>query len=166
MKRAAVLTMMLAIGAAGCGSKSPAGPDPSTLKIFTVQLSPTNEVPPVTNAENSGKGTAVITIHTDTNTVDFAVSLTGFPNGTTLTAAHIHPGAPGLNGGAQIGVPNVAGIALANGSGTFTADAVPAATDPATAATRVQSILAAPQNFYFNVHTTNNPGGVMRGQLQ
>jgi hypothetical protein len=37
---------------------------------------------------------------------------------------------------------------------------------PATAASRVQAILAAPQNFYFNVHTTNNPGGVMRGQLQ
>ena len=34
------------------------------------------------------------------------------------------------------------------------------------AATNVANILAAPQNFYFNVHTTLNPGGVARGQLQ
>jgi hypothetical protein len=165
MKRLAIATIMLAVGAAGCGSSS-TSPSPTTLKIFTVQIFPANEVPPVTNSENTGKGTAVITIHTDTNTVDFSISLTGFPNNTTLTAAHIHPGAAGVNGGAQIGVPGIAGIVLANGSTTFVANDVAAATDAATAASRVQAILAAPQNFYFNVHTTVNGGGVARGQLQ
>jgi hypothetical protein len=168
MKRLAIAISMVAMGVAGCGSNS-SPTSPSTLKIFTVQLSPANEVPPVTNAENSGKGTAVITIHTDTNTVDFNISMSGFPNGTNVTLAHIHPGAAGVNGGALIGVTGLASttpLNLASGSGTYSVSGVAAATDATTAASRIQGILAAPQNFYFNVHTTNNPGGVMRGQLQ
>jgi len=158
---------MLAIGVAGCGSSSPTSP--STLKLFSVQLLPANENPPITNAENVGHGTAVITIHTDTNTVDFSISMSAFPANTNVILAHIHPGATGVNGGALIGVTGLAAstpLVLTGGSGTYTATGVPAAADATTAASRIQSILAAPQNFYFNVHTTNNPGGVMRGQLQ
>jgi hypothetical protein len=132
-------------------------------------LSPSLETPPITNAENSGHGTAVITIHTDTNTIDFAISMAGFPANTNVILAHIHPGVAGVAGPAQIGVPGLAAstpLLLSDGSGTFSANAVAASADAATAASRVQAILAAPQNFYFNVHTSNNPGGVMRGQLQ
>ena len=167
MKRLAIAVTILAIGVAGCDSSNPT--DPSTFKVFTVQLSPANEVPPVSNGENTGRGTAVITVHSDTNTVDFSFSLTGFPNGTTVTLAHIHPGPAGVNGGALIGVPGLAAstpLVLADGSGTFTATGVAAHSDPATAASRIQSILAAPQNFYFNVHSTQNGGGVARGQMQ
>jgi hypothetical protein len=168
MKRLAIAVSMLAVGVAGCGSStSPTAP--SNLKIFTVQLSPSLETPPITNAENTGHGTAVITFHTDTNTIDFAFSMAGFPANTNVTLAHIHPGAVGVPGPAQIGVPGLSGstpLLLTDGSGTFSANAVPAAADAATAASRVQAILAAPQNFYFNVHTSGNPGGVMRGQLQ
>jgi hypothetical protein len=168
MKRLAIAVSILAVGAAGCGS-STTSPDPTTMKIFTVQLSPANENPPITDGESAGKGTAVITIHTDTNTVDFAISMSGFPANTNVILAHIHPGAAGVNGGALIGVTGLAAttpLLLTNGSGTFTANAVSAQTSSNSAATNIQNILAAPQNFYFNVHTTNNPGGVMRGQLQ
>jgi hypothetical protein len=164
MKRLAIAVSLLAVGAAGCGSSTPT--TPSTFKVFTVQISPANEVPAITGSESSGKGTAVITVHSDSNTVDFSINLNGFPANTTLTAAHIHPGAAGVNGGAQIGVPGIAGTVLANGSTTFVATGVAAAADSATAASRIQAILAAPQNFYFNVHTTVNGGGVARGQLQ
>jgi CHRD domain len=168
MKRLAIAVSMLAIGAAGCGSSTTA-PSASNLKIFTVQLFPSQETPPVTNAEQSGHGTAVITIHTDTNTVDFAISMTGFPANTNVILAHIHPGAAGVPGPALIGVTGLAAstpLLLTDGSGTFTANGVNAATNSNSAATNVGNILAAPQNFYFNVHTSNNPGGVMRGQLQ
>src|SRR6478609_8945319 len=104
MKRLAIAVSMLAIGVAGCGSSS-TPTSPSTMKIFTVQLSRANEVPPITNTEQSGRGTAVITIHTDTNVI----------------LAHIHPGAAGVNGGALIGVTGLAAttpLVLANGSGT------------------------------------------------
>jgi len=159
---------MLAVGVAGCGSSS-TPTSPSNLKIFTVQLSPANEVPPITNAENTGSGTAVITIHTDTNTVDFSISMKDFPSNTNVILAHIHPGPAGVNGGALIGVAGLAAttpLPLPNGAGTYVANGVAAAADATTAASRIQSILAAPQNFYFNVHTSVNGGGVMRGQLQ
>ena len=163
MKRLAFALSVLAIGAAGCGGSSPASPDPNTIKIFTVQMSPASEVPPVSNAENSGKGTAVITMHTDTNTVDFAINLSGFPANTKVILAHIHPGAAGVSGPALIGVAGLSAstpLVLENGSGTFTANGV------SSSAANISNVLAAPQNFYFNVHTTNNPAGVMRGQLQ
>ena len=167
MKRLAIAVTMLAIGVAGCGSSSnPTSPD--TIKIFTVPLSSANENPPITNAEQGAKGTAVITIHTDTNTIDFSVSLNSFPNGANVILAHIHPGVAGVNGPALIGVGLSAtnNLPLPNGSGTFTFTGVTAQTSSATAAANVQAILANPQNFYFNVHTTANPGGVMRGQMQ
>jgi hypothetical protein len=152
---------MLAIGTAGCDSSTPT--NPSTFKVFTVQLLPSNEVPPVSNAERTGSGTAVITVHSDTNTVDFSFSLKEFPANTTVTLAHIHPGAAGVNGGALIGVPGLAAttpLVLANGSGTYVATGV------SSSATNIANVLATPQNFYFNVHTTQNGPGVARGQLQ
>jgi len=57
-------------------------------------------------------------------------------------------------------------VLLTNGTGTYSVTGVDAKTNQNSAATNIANILAAPQNFYFNVHTSNNPGGVMRGQLQ
>lgn len=163
MKRLGIAVIALALGVAGCGDDNgnPAGP--SNLTIFTVQLSPANEVPPVTNAENTARGTAVITVNSQANTIDFNVSLNSFPTTSALTAAHIHPGAAGVNGGVLLGTGLTAGNApsLASGSGTFSFTGVA----PASADTITQ-ILAAPQNFYFNVHSTANGGGVLRGQLR
>ncbi len=168
MKRLALAVSFLAVGVAGCGSSS-TSPTASTLKIFTVQLSPSQETSAIAGGEGTGHGTAVITIHTDTNTIDFAISMEAFPANTNVILAHIHPGGPGVAGPAQIGVPGLSAstpLLLTSGAGTYTSNGVAAASDAATAASRVQAILAAPQSFYFNVHTTNNPGGVMRGQLQ
>jgi CHRD domain-containing protein len=162
MKKLAIAVTVLAIGAAGCGSSSsPAAP--STTKIFTVQLSALNENPPITNAESTARGTAVITIDSVKNTVDFNVSLNSFPAGSTVNIAHIHgPNAPaGTNAGVLVNTSLTAGnVTLTNGAGTFTFLQQPIS------AANVQAILAAPQNFYFNVHTTLNGGGAVRGQLQ
>ena len=161
MKRLAIAVTVLAIGAAGCGSKSPASP--STTKIFTVQLSALNEVPPVTNAEATARGTAVITIDSVANTIDFNVSLNSFPAGSTVNIAHIHgPNAPvGSNAGVYVSTTLTPGnVTLTNGAGTFTFLQIKATAD------QVAQILANPSNFYFNVHSTLNGGGVVRGWLQ
>jgi hypothetical protein len=159
MKRLAIVTALAAtVAVAGCGSDN--STSPSTTTVFTVNLLPSNEVPPVSNAESSGRGTAVITVHSDSNTIDFNVSLNSFPNGTVIRAAHIHPGASGVAGGVLVGTGLTDPITLANGSGTFTFNAV------ATSAENVTQILAAPQNFYFNVHSAQNGAGVARGQLR
>ena len=80
MKRLAIVAVtILAIGVGGCGGSSDNPNNPSDITVFTVQLSALNEVPPVTNAESTARGTAVITINKATNTIDFNVSLNSFP---------------------------------------------------------------------------------------
>jgi hypothetical protein len=93
---------------------------------------------------------------------DFTVTLTNFPANTPVNAAHIHPGAAGVNGGAQVNLALVAGdIVLANGSGTFTKNGITSGLSP----TQAQDIINNPANYYFNVHSVLNPGGFARGQL-
>jgi len=159
MKRLALVSCLAALAVAGCGSSdNPAGPSNTT--IFNVNVLPANEVPPVTDAQSSGRATAVITVHSDTNVVDFSVNMTGFPAGTVITNAHIHPGAAGTNGGVIVPVNATFPVTLANGSGTISV------TTPAQTAENIGAILAAPQNFYFNIHSSAHPGGVARGQLR
>lgn len=163
MKRLGIAVTILALGLAGCGDDNNGNPaGPSNLTVFTVQLSPSNEVPPITNAESTARGTAVITVNSQTNTIDFSVSLNSFPTTSVLTAAHIHPGAAGVNGGVLIGTGLTSGNApsLSSGSGTFSFTGVGATAD------QIAQILANPQNFYFNVHSQANGPGVMRGQLR
>ena len=165
MMKRLVLVSVLALAIAGCGGSSnngnPGGP--SNITVFTVQLSALNEVPPVSNAENTARGTAVITINSQSNTIDFSVSLNSFPTTSALTAAHIHPGAAGVNGGVIVNTGLTAANApsLSSGSATFSFTGI----TPASADT-VAQILANPQNFYFNVHSTANGGGAVRGQLR
>src|SRR5579872_97344 len=151
------------VGVAACGSSSNNNTPtaPSNTVTFNVNLLPSNEVPPVTNAESVARGTAVITIHKDTNAIDFAVTVTNFPAGSSLTAAHIHNGAAGVAAGVFVGTNLSAGNApaLVNGSAAFNDTESPGAD-------KVSQILANPAGFYFNVHTVMNGGGVMRGQLQ
>jgi hypothetical protein len=147
---------------AGCGSSS-TPTTPSDITVFTVQLSALNETPAITNAEATARGTAVITVHKSTNTVDFNVSLNSFPAGSQVNIAHIHgPNAPaGVSTGVLVSTTLTAGnVVLTDGSGTFSFPSV------STPAANIDGILAAPQNFYFNVHTTLNPTGAIRGQLR
>jgi CHRD domain-containing protein len=163
MKRLAIPVAILALALAGCGSDNSTPTTPSNLVIFSTSLTPQAEVPPITTAESVARGTATITIHKDTNQIDFQCSVTGFPAGSALNNAHIHgPNAPaGVPASVFVGT----GISAANfptlnnGAATFQI------TQTATA-DQINQILANPQNFYFNLHSVANPGGVMRGQLK
>jgi hypothetical protein len=159
----------ITLTAIGCGKDTPSTPTPAADPKFTATLLPSNEVPAVSNAEQSGSGTVTITMHNTkdgagnitASTADFTFTLSGFPAGTTLTAAHIHPGAAGVNGSPAWNLSLVSGAnVLTNGSITLTVNGV-TPTDVATA----QAIINNPAGFYFNVHTTLNTGGVARGQL-
>jgi hypothetical protein len=170
MKRMALIaTIILVLGVAGCGSDSPTSPG-NAPTIFTIPLSALNEVPLVTNSETSGRGTVVITFNTvkdasgaiTSATADFNVSMNSFPNGSQANLAHIHPGATGVAGSPLVntGLTAGTGIPMPNGSATFSFTGIAVTPADATA------ILANPQNFYFNVHTTLNPSGALRGQLR
>jgi hypothetical protein len=165
---ALVLTASLSLFGLGCDDDTPSSPT-DVAPVFTAGLLPSNEVPPVTNADATGSGTVTITMHTTKDgagnitaaTADFTVMLQGFPPGTTLTGAHIHPGAAGVNGGIiwNLGLTTGEQV-LANGSTTFTKTAV----SPSDVV-HAQAIINNPAGYYFNVHTTLTPSGAVRGQL-
>jgi hypothetical protein len=168
MKRTsiAVLGLITCLGFAACDDKSPTSPS-DTVKL-TAQLSPANEVPPVTNGEASGSGTVTVTMHLTRDgagtitaaTADFDVAMTGFPANTPLTMAHIHTGAVGVSGAVLVNTGLSSGeVTLATGAGSFSKNGV------SVSAATAQDILANPAGFYFNVHTLLNPTGVARGQL-
>lgn len=146
---------------------SPTSTEPSEV-TFTAQLSPANEVPPVTNADASGSGSVTVLLKVTRDsagtitaaTADFNVSLTGFVPGTTLTAAHIHAGAAGTNGDVVVDTGVTTGqVVLTNGSGSFTRNGI------SVTAQTAQNLITSPANFYFNVHTVLTPSGAVRGQL-
>jgi hypothetical protein len=93
-------------------------------------------------------------------TATFTVTLTQFPAGSAVNVAHIHQAAAGTNAGVAVNTGLTAGeVTLTNGAGGFTKSGVNLT--PAQA----QAMLDGPAGFYFNVHTTLNPGGAIRGQL-
>ena len=165
MKRFSVIAIGLAIAAAGCGSSSTSPSTAPTKPTLTATLLPANEVPPVGNAESAGSGTVTITFDTTTSgsnitaaSVTFVANLTGFPAGTTVTAGHIHKGDKTCACPVAI-TANVSSTPLASGAGSLVL--TNASPDPAV----VQDIINNPGNYYFNLHSTLNPGGFARGQL-
>ena len=170
MKCLSLLVVTLGVLVSGCGSSSSTAPTTPTNPTFTATLLPSNEVPAVAGAEASGSGTATVTIVTTKDgagnvtaaTATFVVNLSGFPAGTSISNAHIHNGASGVNAGVVVpsGIAAGATVVGANGTATFTASNL--TINPVDVANQ---ILANPAGFYFNVHTSLNPGGVARGQL-
>nr|AAY89259.1 hypothetical protein [uncultured bacterium BAC10-10] len=169
MKRVFSLMAVLVL-VAGCSGSDTAPAADDTHIQFTAQLLPSSEVPPVTNSEASGRGTATIDFNLTKDsagtitavTVHYRVDLSGFPATMTgITAAHIHPGAAGTaNSPLQGSIVATGEVVLTNGAGTFSRLYV-----TTVSATNAQAIIANPAAFYFNVHSAANPPGVARGQL-
>lgn len=174
MKRLIIGAMVLAagLGAARCGDddNNPTGPSNTGPIVFSVQMSAANEVPPVTNSESGGRGTATITFNVPRDTAGvpsgpgtavFNVQLSGFPAPSAAVAAHIHPGAAGVNGSplVNLGLTAAAPVALPDGTATISI------TVPNLTQTDATAIYNNPAGYYFNVHTPVNPGGAVRGQL-
>jgi len=137
---------------------------------FLTQLLPANEVPAITDTSSAN---VIVWVHVirdsggniTSGSVDFDVS-TKLSAAVTVTGLHIHAAPAGTSG--SIVIPTD----VNGGANSIAVDAtgrvriqkqvqVPA---PATVAT-ITDLLANPQNFYVNLHTTVSPGGAMRGQL-
>jgi hypothetical protein len=170
MNRSAILIAGLCALATGCSDSSPTAPSDgtSTTTTFTVPLSPANEVPRIVNADASASGTATIALtvtrdgsgNITSATMNFQISVTGFPAGTTVTKAHIHNGPAGVNAGILVDATLSAGeLVLMNGGGSIAKNGINVPAD------RAAAILDNPSGHYFNVHTALNPDGAIRGQL-
>jgi CHRD domain len=172
MKRVLALAVLATIfGAAACDSNStPTSTTSGSTEVtnFVAEISAANEVPAITGADGSASGTVNIKIFVakdDSGTpksasVDFVGSFSGFPAGSALTAAHIHGGAAGVNGGILVSTTIASGeVSFPNGTGTMSRTAL------SLDANLASQIIANPSGYYFNVHTAAHPGGAARGQL-
>ena len=166
-----LLALTATVGVLGaCDDDNPSGPSggSATMYTFRANLTSGNEVPPVTNAEAGASGVMDITLNVTRDaagaitgaTSNFSGTLTGFPANTAITAAHIHTGVAGVNGGPVVNLALSPGdIVLANGGGAISRNNITVSADTA------NQLIANPAAFYFNAHTALNPGGAVRGQL-
>jgi len=138
---------------------------------FPVNMSPANESPAIAGLTASGPSqVSLFVVRNDDGTVKggmvlYDVNYRNFPANTTITGLHIHQGAAGANGGIviQSGVDANAGkVVTDTGSGNIM-KFFNVTTDAGVAA--LNGIVANPNAYYVNLHTTVNPGGAMRDQL-
>ena len=130
---------------------------------FTTGLRGVQEVPGP--GDPDGTGTARITIDPALASglqlcYDLSVSNITLP----AAAAHIHEGPIGVAGPVVVtlGTPNASGVAVGCAAdGDFNL----ANSGDATIAALLADIVANPGRYYVNVHTTDFPGGAVRGQL-
>ncbi|HYM22093.1 MAG TPA: CHRD domain-containing protein [Vicinamibacterales bacterium] len=175
MKRLTFACVALALVSISCGSSAPSTTAATSVTAvkptFTATLLPSNEVPPVSNGEKVGSGSVTIVFNTTTDaagnvtsaTANFSVSLFGFPAGTAINVAHIHQGASTCVCPVVVSTTLAASDQLSTntaGALNFAKNNIPIS-DPAVA----QAIMNNPSGYYFNVHSTLNPGGVARGVL-
>ncbi len=125
--------------------------------IFQATLDGLHEVPPNVS---TATGFGAFTLNDAMTELAFHVDYSGLTAG--LTAAHFHNAPLGVNGPVVRGMGGADGFVLGSTSGSF--DGFWRDTDfQPLNATRVSDLLAG--NIYFNIHTSNFPGGEIRGQL-
>ncbi|HMC62901.1 MAG TPA: CHRD domain-containing protein [Candidatus Solibacter sp.] len=139
---------------------------------FLAVMQPGNEVPAVVDTSS---GNAIIWVHVvkdaagaiTSGSVDFDVS-TKFSGAVTATGLHIHNGAAGVAAGIVIptDLSGTNTVAIdATGKTRIQKQVQFPTTAPALPVSIITDLIANPQGYYANIHTTANPGGAMRGQL-
>ena len=145
-----LLFTALTFGFGACKKDSAPVIVPTIVKEWTIALDAKYEnTPPVSRTET---GTANIKLLSD-NSITYFIAVVGLASGDALTAAHIHAGDVISNGAVVLGFsPTFSGSnatgTIANLRGTF-----------------IDSLKDNVNELYFNVHSTQFPGGLVRGQL-
>ncbi len=151
VNRRLLAVLMLVAMLAALAVTTPAGAtDESATKCsaYTV-LKADNEVPP-----SGSKAFGAAAVHINGSNLFFSVAIVN-PARESFFAGHIHVGAAGVNGPVR--------VLLFSGSTDrkLILQAARLDIDPALAA----AICADPAGYYVNYHTTDFPGGAVRGQL-
>jgi len=186
-----LLGVLTAVAAAGCADPSSTEPETFVVPVFSHQaggphgaelhfkthLTGKEEVPP---NNSRAQGQVIFRVSEDETSMDYKLIVSNIQN---VFMAHIHTGAFGTNGPivvwlypqCQTGNASVCGVLIPGRTqgvldeGTLTSADVRAAgpfTSLAVSA-RFAALLAEIRsgNTYVNVHTTQLPGGEVRGQL-
>ena len=147
------------LGAAAVLSSLPAAASVSVpTDVFDVQLR--SEQEPNGASTSESKGHAQIKVLED-GTLEFVLTINN-KSDETFTRSHIHKGAAGVNGPIhwdflEAGVPVVS---IGGQPATLRVVGRPRA------AAVLSDLLAHPDQYYVNVHSTVFPGGAIRGQLR
>ena len=145
----------------GAGKKSQKN---AAVTVFDLKLEPKQEVPRITGLRAVARGNVTLDVTRDSSgaitsgEVVFYVNY-DFPGAVTITGLHVHQGAKGVNGPVVVN-SGVASLADADGDGNVTV--VVTGVAPAT----LQAILDKPRDYYANLHTSVNPSGALRDQLE
>ena len=146
LRQLGLLSVAVGLTVAACDETGPAA------EVYTGTLTGASESPPVTTTA-AGNFTFTVT----GNNIAYNVTITGWPQGQTLSGAHIHfaPAAGQTTGGVMLGFPitGQGAITTAGGTGTI-----------AISDTQLATVRAG--GTYFNVHSTpSHAGGIIRGNL-
>jgi hypothetical protein len=177
MKHKTVLTTFLLVTAAALVVVAAAGGDrgggngggkkkqrSAAVTVFDLRLEPKQEVPRIQGLRAHADGNLTLDVTRDSSgaiTSGEAVFYFNydFPGAVTVTGLHVHQGAKKANGAIVVD-SGVAAFTDADGDGNVTA--VVSSVSP----TLLQAILAKPKDYYVNLHTSVNPSGAIRDQLE
>lgn len=159
----AIVATLIVAGLAGQAMADRGG------RQMKARLSGYDEVPSVSS---TGRGQFLARIADDGGALDYTLSYQNL-EGTTTSAAHIHFGQPGVNGGVSAflcggggkpACPPVSGSV----SGTLVAADVVGPASQGIAAGELAELIAAMRQgaTYANVHTDKHPSGEIRGQIK
>jgi hypothetical protein len=153
---ASVLAALVALALAGAASAARLDVANHGGRPFSTVLTGEEEVDPVTGTVGAGDpdgiGSAILTVNPGQEEVCWEITAEDIT--LPATAAHIHVGAAGT------APPNNVVVTLSppDASG-FSSGCAQVSRELA------KAILKNPENYYVNVHTTDFPGGAIRGQL-
>jgi hypothetical protein len=123
--------------------------EPTTRCTAYTVLKAANEVPPSTS-----RAVGAALVHVNGTTLSLSVAIAN-PARESFFAGHIHTGAAGENGS----------IAVTLFTGSTDRKLIFQAARQQISATTAAAICANPAGHYVNYHTTDFPGGAIRGQL-
>lgn len=114
--------------------------------VLKADLTATHEVPA---KDSAGTGTLKATFNTETNELTYHIEFSGLTG--PVSAAHFHgPAAEGANAKPQVFIKTSPIVSPIDGKATLTPE-------------QAKDLLSG--QWYFNLHTSANPGGEIRGQV-
>lgn len=113
---------------------------------YTVQLTTNDEPRPV---DPDGSGFATVSLNAKTGRICVFISVSGIA---PVVSGQIHRGRAGTNGPVVVGLPVPSESGRAKGC-------------VALASNLIYEIIADPSGFYINLHNSEFPRGVLRGQI-
>jgi hypothetical protein len=168
MKNRAITLVVMAAAIAVVACESDVAiitPTVDKTVTFKATMNAANEVPTNTS---TGTGTFTGILDTSTNVFTYNFSFQGLTSG--VNNGHIHgPADPGVNAGTTVNFNTLAGSTFSFGatSGTGTGSLTLVASTVVTSSINGDSLrkLLFAGKTYVNIHTTQNAGGEIRGQL-